>query len=405
MPKPKLILFTEEFPYGKAEAFLENEIPYLEDKFQLTIIPKNKKNTSRSISNNIEIDLSFANRNFTNYSFAFIKQGFLLKNIKYLKNITNVSFSKYWKSIKHYIVMSLEGEMLKNIVQKNNISNTILYSYWMKSPALALANLGGKNILRITRGHGSDIYNLRHAQLFHTHICNNIDFVFSVSDYGKNYIQDKFNANKNNIRTNYLASKNPFVSTNKIKSNKYHLVSCAFIVELKQIDKIAKALQSIGLNFENTNIKWTHIGGGPGFDKIKEICNHFPHNIEANLMGNISNDEIHSFYANNQVDGFINFSTSEGVPVSIMEAISYGCPILASDVGGTKEVVRNNGRLINPALSVEDLAREIISFTKEEYYSDLIKIAWKENFSEENNYQKFSNFILTELNKKQRTLK
>ena len=39
------------------------------------------------------------------------------------------------------------------------------------------------------------------------------------------------------------------------------------------------------------------------------------------------------------IDLFINTSSSEGVPVSIMEALSVGIPIIATDVGGTKEIV------------------------------------------------------------------
>ena len=36
---------------------------------------------------------------------------------------------------------------------------------------------------------------------------------------------------------------------------------------------------------------------------------------------------------------YVNLSTSEGIPVSIMEAMSYGIPVVATDVGGTSEAV------------------------------------------------------------------
>lgn len=44
-------------------------------------------------------------------------------------------------------------------------------------------------------------------------------------------------------------------------------------------------------------------------------------------------------YSEHPVDVFINLSTNEGVPVSIMEAISFDIPIVATDVGGTSEIV------------------------------------------------------------------
>jgi len=44
---------------------------------------------------------------------------------------------------------------------------------------------------------------------------------------------------------------------------------------------------------------------------------------------------------------FINTSSSEGIPVSMMEAQSFGIPILAMDVGGVREIVGpQTGRLL-----------------------------------------------------------
>jgi len=43
----------------------------------------------------------------------------------------------------------------------------------------------------------------------------------------------------------------------------------------------------------------------------------------------------------------MNLSETEGIPVSIMEAQSAGVPILATNLGGTSEIVNNeNGFLV-----------------------------------------------------------
>ena len=60
------------------------------------------------------------------------------------------------------------------------------------------------------------------------------------------------------------------------------------------------------------------------------------------MWGFQDNEKIMDFYRNNPIDIFINVSTNEGVPVSIMEAISFGIPIIATNVGGTNEIVINN---------------------------------------------------------------
>ena len=82
-------------------------------------------------------------------------------------------------------------------------------------------------------------------------------------------------------------------------------------------------------------------------------------------MGMVNSELIMSYYVNKQIDLFINVSNSEGVPVSIMEAMSAGIPILATNVGGTSEIVNNNnGKLLEKNINSLKLANEIISFHK-----------------------------------------
>lgn len=52
----------------------------------------------------------------------------------------------------------------------------------------------------------------------------------------------------------------------------------------------------------------------------------------------------------------MNLSTSEGVPVSIMEVQSYGIPVIATNVGGTGEIIdKDNGILLPSCPSLEDV--------------------------------------------------
>ena len=83
-------------------------------------------------------------------------------------------------------------------------------------------------------------------------------------------------------------------------------------------------------------------------------------NIKINFLGKLEKEKVMNFYLTNHVDLFLNTSISEGIPVSIMEAISFGIPILATNVGGTKEIVNNTtGFLIDAEFKPENIA-EII---------------------------------------------
>ena len=124
-------------------------------------------------------------------------------------------------------------------------------------------------------------------------------------------------------------------------------------------------------------------------------------NISYCFKGRTDNETIHRFYAENHIDLFINVSKSEGVPVSIMEAISYGIPVLATDVGGTAEIVTDAiGKLMNKDLGPAELAKYIKTFfesspQKLNTYSKNARDLGCNSYSADKNYNDFIKQILT----------
>jgi glycosyltransferase involved in cell wall biosynthesis len=60
-------------------------------------------------------------------------------------------------------------------------------------------------------------------------------------------------------------------------------------------------------------------------------------------------------------DIFIRPSLTEGMPLAVLESMACGIPVIATDVGGTSEIVRNNktGILVQPG-EIEELANSIL---------------------------------------------
>ena len=46
-----------------------------------------------------------------------------------------------------------------------------------------------------------------------------------------------------------------------------------------------------------------------------------------------------SWYLEHRVDVLVNTSSSEGIPVSMMEAMARGVPVIGTDVGGVREIL------------------------------------------------------------------
>ena len=123
--------------------------------------------------------------------------------------------------------------------------------------------------------------------------------------------------------------------------------------------------------------------------------------VEIVFKGFVPNKEVELYYASNHVDLFINLSTIEGLPISIMEAISYGIPTIATDVGGTKEIVSKEVGMLLPQNISPKLVLESIQnfYLKPEDERQQMRLSaynyWKDNFNARNNLSNLFNHINT----------
>ena len=87
-------------------------------------------------------------------------------------------------------------------------------------------------------------------------------------------------------------------------------------------------------------------------------------NVTYVFKGNVDNAALLEDYITENYYLFVNVSSSEGIPVSIMEASSVGIPCLATDVGGTGEIISDgvNGLLLRADVSDRELADRITWF-------------------------------------------
>ena len=79
---------------------------------------------------------------------------------------------------------------------------------------------------------------------------------------------------------------------------------------------------------------------------------------------------MEKFYEKRAFDVFLNTSQKEGVPVSIMEAMRWGVPVIAPAVGGIPELVTKDiGFLYQPEEGAGGVVKRLeamVSLTEEE---------------------------------------
>jgi len=195
----------------------------------------------------------------------------------------------------------------------------------------------------------------------------------------------------NNTELSYLGTVKLY-DTNSIASNIFTICSCSSVNEIKRLHLLVDALASI----KDIHIRWIHIGDGPELRNIRQrAASSINANVECCFIGRLSNDKVQEFYSKNSIDLFVNVSRLEGLPVSIMEAMSYSIPCMATNVGGTKEIVNNNnGILLDADISPIALSTEIIRFLQfDNSHKEEMQISafndWRNKFNADKNISVF----------------
>lgn len=367
MKKKKLILLTSEFPFGTGETFLETELPYLAEEFEQIIIVSNdvKNNSSRSIPENCRVlrfDLELTKLEKMRSLRGQFSEEF--KNeMKFVQNHLKLQLTS---GIRNTMLVSLfrAKKVMKNLIEVNgssDFSNTVCYSFWCDDNALGLAFLNNRipEVKTVSRAHGWDLY-FEATEFnylpYRTYIANGLSELYPISQKGYDYITNRWGIQQDSMKIKRLGSiGGTYISV----GSKLKIVSCSNLIPLKRVDLIASALSKI----TNLDLEWFHFGDGVEMEKLESMVDKMPTNIKVHLVGRKSNTEILDWYKENGPSLFLNVSATEGIPVSIMEAMSFGIPVLATDVGGTSEIVNDkNGELIPADLTDEFLSERIRAF-------------------------------------------
>lgn len=367
-----IVLFTNFFPYKKAEPFLINEFEFTKKNSKsvsVFTLYGNEKDTCVTPSEHVSLFKPVLNE-FGDKKSLFIKGlfnfspfGFHVKEL--FRKEVSFSFKKlYWLFVSLLITRAaLSSKAYRQLTKKlKESNNTVLYFYWGDNLCWMIPYLKkstGHHCKIVVRVHGSELYeNMRDNYApIRPDVLECADLILSVSENGSTYLSNKYPGYQNKIAISRLGVFDHGLNPLK-KDTVYHLVSVSNLVKLKRVNLIFQTLQKV-----NLPVVWHHFGDGPLRSELNELVKTRRKGLEVNMHGFIDNSSLMAFYKSQSIDLFINLSTSEGLPVSIMEALSFGIPVIATDVGGTSELVNNQvGKLVSVNLPVNELATCIESY-------------------------------------------
>lgn len=387
----RLFIITSAYPFGTKESFLETEIPYHAQRFdKVVIVPLNSSGPARPLPENCDIDLSLRCSKPVKvikclYGMWMVLPMFLRCLPKLRSNNYHIKIKRWFKTL--LISSFYRQSKFVNEILKNGTSKDVVYSYWGVEYNSFFPFLNGKVHL-VSRFHGDwDLWEESYYGYvpLRFQIAKALDTAVFIARKGEEYFKKKYPFCRTKV---FPLGTNDCGLAAKSSDGTLRIVSCSRVYPLKRIPLIFDALR----NIPDKKIEWYHIGDGPTFEEIRHSIKLKTYkNLKVFLLGYMSHNEVMDFYKTHPFDIFINLSTNEGVPVSIMEAISFDIPVVATNVGCTNEVVTNEtGVLIDSNPSIKEIVDAILSVSKKEFSP---RIFWITHYNAEENYSLFSDYI------------
>ncbi len=131
----------------------------------------------------------------------------------------------------------------------------------------------------------------------------------------------------------------------RINRNTLHLLCLGRIEKEKGMHHAVKAM----VEFNEENIKLDIVGTGPYLDELKVLIAKLKLEEKVLCHGRVDDDELSKLFA--VADVYLMPTTrQEGLPLTILEAMANGLPVIASDIGGISQVIkdRGDGLLVKP---------------------------------------------------------
>ncbi len=400
----KVIFITNSFPFGTGEkSFISPEFEVLKDKFDFTIVARNTKDEqTTACPENTDIYRYNPKADYNTLA-LFLSAAFKTDMYKELllciktkngnrKNLINI-IKVMMRSI-HF------SRYLKRIRDNLGDEQVIFYTYWNDFSAYSSTMAKRKKDKIISRLHGADLYKVRsnNWQPYKAAINDKVDALYFISREGLEYYRKTYKDYGDKLRLAYLGVAKSDIIAEMSESDTLNLVTISRCVGVKRLELLIDALSTV----TDAKINWVHIGDGEDYDKLYDMADSLlKGNITFEFKGYMENKDIIPYLAENSFDFLVNVSYSEGLPVTMMEVMSFGLPVIATNVGGVSEIVEDgiNGYLVDRDITKKDLGKFLKSlcgmpYEKKKALSENAYKIWEEKFFDEKNYNKFAGELM-----------
>jgi glycosyltransferase involved in cell wall biosynthesis len=282
-------------------------------------------------------------------------------------------------------------------------ADCIFYTYWFDEAAMGigLAKALYPDLRLVSRIHGYDLYEERYSPPYlpcRPAAFEVVDGVYADAEAGLAYLNKRYPDFSSHFDVELTGVRNPGFISSPSSDGVFRIASCSIIRPVKRLERLLEGFAAAARKRPHKRFEWHHFGNGES-EKAKTDLQQsaqatLPVNASAFFPGYSTQQALMDFYRENPIDVFLNVSSSEGTPVSSMEAISCGIPIIATGVGGNCEIVTaQNGIILSPHPSADEIAEAIFKFIDDPVMADGKRkgslVIWRSKYDADANYKAY----------------
>ena len=405
MHETTLFLVTHRFPYGEGETFLQDEIPYLQEAgFRVRILPVSISSGRRTLPEGVEVSdaLALTQRQKCVYMLRYGLGRLFWQEV--FSGVVPFSMRALARLAYACATLRVNRKRLQDMLAAEEHAGRkgLFYTYWFTSTTCACT---GGNARVVTRAHGIDIFPEQNQGGYiplRQWRATLPDKIVPCSRQGAATLEGQ-GVPLQRLAVSYLGVPEAKPQLCIPSCGERILLSCSSVVAIKRLTLLAERVRQYALARPGCSCVWHHIGDGELLTTLGEYCTRHLRgiaNLRYVLHGYLPVDAVRTFMNTTALDALVNVSSSEGVPVTMMEALHAGIPIIGTDVGGVAELITPDVGLLLPTdASVEafNSAVDELKRFKNPSVRGAIVQAGRQRFSAAINYRNFCRQILLPL--------
>lgn len=375
MSGTRVVWVTTGFPRGKGEQFIEAELGTWATRkdVQVVMMPVQSSGPTREMPANFTIDDGLS-RAWSSRKVLAATAARALLDRRYHRELADLRRrgALDQATARRALRATAQAMMVERAIAEaaGDGHFDLAYTYWLKPQTAGAIAARRRGLVSrvISRCHNIDLYEearpSNYLPMARTELVD-VDTLFPISEQGCRYVVERYGFDPDRVQLARLGveicPEDQMAPTGD--EGVLELLSISTITPLKRLDVMVRGIALAAQQLPGRTVRWRHFGTGPLQEQVESLAHELldPLGVAFDFRGQLSHEQLLDVLSSEPTDLVLNTSSSEGVPVSLMETAVRGICALATDVGATVEVVGDDQDALLPAdLTPEVLGERIV---------------------------------------------